>query len=102
VAPWRWAPRPAAASVTSAALSRGPVARPAAGGAPVAAQGWAYVVQAVAWLVAIHRHAAITLWTSGHRADGLRRLALCGAVDLVVAVVGLFVVAMIVSPVLGI
>jgi hypothetical protein len=101
VAPWRWAQNPAA-PVTSAALGRGATVAPAAGGAPVAAEGWAYVVQAVAWWAAIHRHAAVTVWTSGHRADGLRRLALCGVVDLVVAVVGLFVVAMIVSPVLGI
>ena len=42
------------------------------------------------------------LWTSGHRGEGARRLAVCVVVDLAVAVVGLFIVAMIVSPVLGI
>jgi hypothetical protein len=68
----------------------------------VAAQGWAYAVQAVAWWAAFHRHTARALWAPGHRADGVRHLGLCFVVDLVAAVVGLFVVAMIVSPVLGI
>jgi hypothetical protein len=43
-----------------------------------------------------------SLWTSGHRGDGARRLAACVAVDLGLALVALFVVGMIVSPVLGI
>ena len=43
-----------------------------------------------------------SLWTSGHRSEGARRLAVCVAVDLLLALVALFVVGMIVSPVLGI
>jgi hypothetical protein len=101
VAPWRWAQRPAS-GVVSTGLSAG-VSPPApAAGTPVAAQGWAYAVQAVAWWAAFHRHTARALWAPGHRADGVRHLGLCFVVDLVAAVVGLFVVAMIVSPVLGI
>jgi hypothetical protein len=42
------------------------------------------------------------LWSAGHRGNAARALAVCVAVDVVVALVGLFVVAMIVSPVLGI
>jgi hypothetical protein len=42
------------------------------------------------------------LWTSGQRREGARHLVLCAAVDVVAALVGLFVVAMIVAPVLGI
>jgi hypothetical protein len=50
----------------------------------------------------MHRHTLLALWTSGHRRDGARQLAVCAAVDFVAALVGLFVVAMIVAPVLGI
>jgi hypothetical protein len=42
------------------------------------------------------------LWRSGHRRNGVRRLAWCVVVDFATALVGLFVVAMIVAPVLGI
>jgi hypothetical protein len=68
----------------------------------VLAQALTYLAQAAAWLVALHRHTARALWTSGRRAHGLRQLALCTVLDVVVALVGLFVVAMIVAPVLGI
>jgi hypothetical protein len=74
----------------------------AAPGASIAAQGWAYLAQAAAWWAAFHRRTARALWTSGRRAEGSRQLALCALLDLAVALVALFVVAMIVSPVLGI
>jgi hypothetical protein len=68
----------------------------------VGAQGWAFLVLAVSWWLAFHRQGVLSLWTPGRRADGVRHLALCAAMDIVAALVGLFVVAMIVSPVLGI
>jgi hypothetical protein len=60
------------------------------------------VAQAAAWWVALHRATMHALWTAGQRRDGARHLAVCAAVDLVAVLVGLFVVAMIVAPVLGI
>jgi hypothetical protein len=126
VAPWR---RPAAvaapplAASTGASFAAGPgrwqtPAGPAGPGAPglpgaamiaaapsstgVGAQARAYLGQAVAWWAALHRATLHALWTSGQRREGARHLALCAAVDLVGALVGLFVVAMIVAPVLGI
>ena len=69
---------------------------------PVTVQARAYLAQAGAWWAALHRHMLRALWTSGHRGEGARRLAVCVIVDLAVALVGLFVVGMIVSPVLGI
>jgi hypothetical protein len=71
-------------------------------GAAVGAQARAYVAQAAAWWLALHRATLHALWSAGHRGDGARHLAVCAAVDVVVALVGLFVVAMIVAPVLGI
>jgi hypothetical protein len=68
----------------------------------VGAQAGAYLRQAVAWWVALHRATMHALWASGQRREGARHLALCAAVDFVAALVGLFVVAMIVAPVLGI
>ncbi len=66
------------------------------------AQGWTYLLQATAWWAAFHRQTGQALWTSGRRRVGVRRVALCALLDLAVGLVGLFVVAMIVSPVLGI
>lgn len=68
----------------------------------ITAQAGAYLHEAAAWWVAVHRHTLQALWAAGQRGDGLRRLAVCILVDLAVALVGLFVVGMIVSPVLGI
>jgi hypothetical protein len=116
VAPWR---RPQVASYTSvsslgpgaasgippgvpaAASAAAPAGAPA-GGPPVGAQARAHVAQAAAWWMALHQHMVWALWTSGHRRDGARHLAVCAAVDFVVALVGLFVVGLIVAPVLGI
>jgi hypothetical protein len=39
---------------------------------------------------------------AGRRVDGARSLVVCAAVDFFLAVVGLFLVAMLVAPVLGI
>jgi hypothetical protein len=103
-APWR---RPQVAAYSFAPAPSGQ-AGPAgaamgpAGSAPAATPVRAYLAQAVAWWLAMHRHTLSALWAAGHRRDGARYLAVCAAVDFVVALVGLFVVAMIVSPVLGI
>jgi hypothetical protein len=68
----------------------------------VTAQMMAYLAQAVAWWTARHRAMLRALWRSGQRSDGLRRLAVCALIDMGAALVGLFVVAMMVAPVLGI
>jgi hypothetical protein len=95
--------RPQPAGVSAAAGVAGvPVVSQSGGGVPVRAQAWAYLVEAFAWLVAFHRRTARALWTPGRRGGGFASLAVCALVDGVVAVIGLFVVAMIVSPVLGI
>ena len=65
-------------------------------------QARAHLAEAGVWWAALHREMMRSLWTSGHRIEGARRLAVCAAVDLVLALVALFVVGMIVSPVLGI
>jgi hypothetical protein len=113
-APWR-RPAPVAAPwVASVGAPAGPGAWPTpaqtAGAAPPAASSGTaggvparvYVVQAVAWWVALHRATLHALSTTGHRREGTRHLAICAGLDFVVALVGLFVVAMIVAPVLGI
>ena len=110
--PWR---RPPVSTALAGGAGRmaGPAVTPASarpgygpaapGPAPsVGAQAWAYLIQAVAWWAAFHRHTARSLWTAGHRVAGLRQLALCVLMDVGVALVGLFVVAMIVAPILGI
>jgi hypothetical protein len=75
-------------------------AAPAGAGAGVPVR--AYLGQAAAWWVALHRATLRALWTAGHRGEGARHLVMCAGLDFVVALVGLFVVAMIVAPVLGI
>jgi hypothetical protein len=68
----------------------------------VTAQARAHLAEAGVWWAALHRQMMRSLWTSGHRTEGARRLAACVAVDLALALIALFVVGMIVSPVLGI
>lgn len=51
---------------------------------------------------ALHRWAAAAIGTPGRRAAGVARVAVCAVVDFVMACVGLLLVAMIVSPFLGI
>jgi hypothetical protein len=71
-------------------------------GTAVSPQARAYVVQGAGWWIALHRATLHALWTPGHRGEGARHLAVCAGLDFVVALVALFVVAMIVAPVLGI
>jgi hypothetical protein len=77
-------------------------ARPSAGATAVSTQARAHLAEASAWWASLHRQMMRSLWTSGHRSEGARRLAACVAVDLVLALIALFVVGMVVSPVLGI
>ncbi len=92
---------PTSASGPTGAPS-GTVVAPAPAGAAVRVQAKAYVAQGAAWWVALHRATLHALWTTGQRGNGARHLAACVVVDFVVGLVGLFVVAMIVAPVLGI
>ncbi len=97
---------PGAGTVVTSAASHptaaGSGGRPPAATPPVTAQARAHLAEAGVWWAALHRQMMRSLWTSGHRLDGARRLAACVAVDLVLALIALFVVGMIVSPVLGI
>ncbi len=77
----------------------GPASAPATRVAPQLAT---QARRAARWWVATHREMLSLLWRSGHRRNGVRRLAWCVVVDFATALVGLFVVAMIVAPVLGI
>lgn len=54
------------------------------------------------WWLLIHRRMARALRSSGRRGRGLRRLVFCVLTDFALACVGLFLIAMIVSPFLGI
>lgn len=54
------------------------------------------------WWLLTHRRTARTLRSPGRRRRGLRRLAFCAATDFAAACLALFLVAMIVSPFLGI
>jgi hypothetical protein len=96
----------ASASASGPAGAGGPGFSPAPAGpaatAPVTVQARAQLAEAGAWWAGLHRQMMRSLWASGHRTEGARRLALCVAVDLVLALIALFVVGMIVSPVLGI
>jgi hypothetical protein len=56
----------------------------------------------LAWWLGEHYHAASLLIKAGHRGDGLRAAGFCAAMDLVLAVIGLFLVGMIVAPIIGV
>jgi len=62
----------------------------------------AHIRRGLQWWIDLHRHTVQALMSSGRRDEGLRSLVLCAFVDLVAAIVGLFSVAMIVAPVMGI
>ena len=99
----RRVPGPARCQRLGAGRRRRQLASVAANQVSVTAQAWRLPARRPrpgGWPA--HRHTLRALWTAGHRGDGVRQLAVCVLVDLAVAVVGLFVVAMIVSPVLGI
>ncbi len=74
----------------------------AASSSPVPRQLRALTVEAVAWWVLLHRRMLRALATTGRRRRGVRRLGVCVIVDLAVMSAALFLVAMIVSPFLGI
>jgi hypothetical protein len=73
-----------------------------AAAAPILPQLLRHLRRGLRWLIAAHRRMARELLAGAARRDGLRTLALCVAVDLLVLLGGLFIVAMIVAPVLGI
>lgn len=91
-----------------------PVPRPAAHAQPAGTQGtvmpsqraWPEIKvgmrRAALWWVAIHRRAISAFLTAGRRYEGFKSLVFCGIVDAGVAIVGLFIAAMVVSPVIGI
>jgi hypothetical protein len=91
------------ASGTGAAGVSGAAAAGLAQAPPISVsrQAGVYLAQAVAWWLALHRRTGRDLWTSGRRGSGARRVLACVAVDLLVLFIGLFLVAMIVAPILG-
>lgn len=89
-----WPPGPAGSGARQAGA---PAPSP-----PVGRQALAYLAEALRWWLGLHRRTAGTLWARRHRGAALRGVATCLAVDLVAALVLLFLVAMIVAPILGI
>jgi hypothetical protein len=100
--PGRWQTPTGPASQGASGVPAAAIVAASPSGTGVSGQARAYLRQAIAWWVALHRATMHALWTSGQRREGARHLVLCAAVDVVAALVGLFVVAMIVAPVLGI
>jgi len=104
VAPLRPHVEPAAPS----GLSTGPVAPlhatpvTSVRGPSIWPDVWAGLRRAVAWWLAVHARMLSGLSTRGRRAEGIRTAVFCGLLDLVLAIITLFVAAMIVSPVIGI
>ena len=69
---------------------------------PLLPEVLAYIRRGLQWWLELHRHTVQALRGAGRRSAGLRSLVLCAFVDLLVAIVGLFSVAMVVAPVMGI
>jgi hypothetical protein len=69
---------------------------------PLLPEVLAFLRRCVHWWIGLHRHTAHALMSAGRRVEGFQSLVLCAAVDLLVAIVGLFSVAMVVAPVMGI
>ncbi|MGH9056630.1 MAG: hypothetical protein ACRDYY_12335, partial [Acidimicrobiales bacterium] len=69
---------------------------------PVWGQLRAGVHQALAWWLSGHRHTLRSMWGPGRRASSVPRHAAYLVVDVLSVLCGLFLVAMIVSPFLGI
>jgi hypothetical protein len=90
---------PAGAPAGLAGPNPGPAG---AGSTPLLPVAMAHVRRGLAWWAMLHRQTARALIGGGSRVDGARSLLFCAAVDVLFAVVGLFLVAMLVSPVLGI
>lgn len=61
----------------------------------------AFLAQVLGWYVRLHRQTARALLSKGQRRDGTKSLAKCAVVDVAVAVLGGFMVAMAVAPLLG-
>lgn len=70
--------------------------------APVLPQARAGLSRAWRWWLLTHRRTGRALRSRGRRMRGLRRLVFCAVTDFALACVGLFLIAMIVSPFLGI
>jgi hypothetical protein len=100
--PWhRPAPAPTAAGIPVAGPFPGPgVTGP--GPSPLLPVAMAHLRRGLGWWTALHGETLRALVGAGNRADGLRSLAFCALLDILFAVVGLFLVAMLVAPVLGI
>jgi hypothetical protein len=75
---------------------------PGPGPSPLLPVAMAHLRRGLGWWTALHGETIRTLVAAGNRADGLRSLVFCALVDILFAVVGLFLVAMLVAPVLGI
>jgi hypothetical protein len=91
--------------VAGPGLSRGWPSAPRPLGNPgkgVWRQVRAYLRAFLAWWAEAHTRAASLLLRRGQRRDGLRAAAFCSVVDLVLFVIGLFLVGMIVAPIIGI
>ena len=105
--PWH---RPGPASTPAGVPMAGSYPAPGAPGPGVPNPGFspllpvamAHLKRGLEWWTALHRQTVRALVGAGNRADGVRSLAFCALIDLLFAVVGLFLVAMLVSPVLGI
>ncbi len=97
--PDRRAVAPMATSVIGAPVGASPVMAPSP---PVTEQVKKNLRAAWRWWLLTHRRTARTLRSPGRRRRGLRRLAFCAATDFAAACLALFLVAMIVSPFLGI
>ncbi|MDQ2726956.1 MAG: hypothetical protein M3Y91_03610 [Actinomycetota bacterium] len=101
--PDRRAVAPMATSVTGASGGGAPpVGVSAVPSPPVTAQIKKNLRVAWRWWLLTHRRTARTLRSPGQRRRGLRRVAFCVVTDFAAACLALFLVAMIVSPFLGI
>lgn len=101
VATATWRPPAAAGSPWRPPVTPG-IPLLAGGGGHIRHQVRRQVATATQWWWLLHRRAALALRTPGRRGLGVRRLGLCVVTDFVTACVGLFLVAMVVSPFLGI
>jgi hypothetical protein len=101
-APWTPDRRAVAPMATVATGTPMPGGQAAGATPPVTEQIKNGVRVAWRWWLLTHRRTARTLRTPGRRWRGLRRLVFCAATDFAAACLALFLVAMIVSPVLGI
>jgi hypothetical protein len=60
-----------------------------------------YLRRFLAWWLEAH-HRAVSLLMAGQRGEGIQAAAFCALVDLALAVIGLFLVGMIVAPIIGV